>query len=254
STTLGWSNVPLADLVGERVDLPVVLVHDIGAAAAAEATRMSGGATANALFVGLGTGIGGCPIIEGQLLRGAHQRAGEIGHIAVCGADTPCGCGRSGCLETVASGRAIASAYRACARDDGPMTALEVAQAAERGDPVAAGVWTRACEALADGLATYSTLLDPGLVVLGGGLSLAGDRLLRPVRSHLATALALPGRPEVIAARFGDRGALHGAAIAARRLVGNTADPNLPSGDLPVAASPCGARPTPREPDGGCEA
>jgi len=218
SSTVGWSNVPLAKLAAADVDLPVVLVHDIAAAATAEATLLAAPARANFLFVGIGTGIGGAMVLNGEPVRGAHQRAGEIGHIRVRGSAQGCGCGQTGCLETIASGRAIAGSYQARTHRHPAETAARVAAAAANGDPVATEVWSRACEALAEALATYSILMDPALIVLGGGLSLAGENLLGPVRDGLAARITLPGLPELIAARWGDRGALIGAALAARRL------------------------------------
>jgi len=222
STNVGWSNVPLVQIVAGRVDLPVVLVHDIAAAAAAEAAQLPGKSRNNCLFVAIGTGVGGSPVLGGKPVRGAHGRAGEIGHIPVRGGTERCGCGQTGCLETLASGRAIARAYRARTHDDTPTTAAHVAAAAARGDSAATEVWSRACEALAEALATYSILMDPEVVVVGGGLSLAGRQLLDPVRAGFTARLALPGAPEILAARLGDQGGVRGAAIAAQCLLAGT--------------------------------
>jgi glucokinase len=238
SSNVGWSNVPLVQIVAARVDLPVVLVHDIAAAAVAEATQLSIKSRTNFLFVAIGTGVGGTPVVGGEPVRGAHGRAGEIGHIPVRGATDACGCGQTGCLETVASGRAIARAYRARTHNDAPTTAAHVAAAAARGDSAAAEVWSHACEALAEGLAMYSILMDPQVVVLGGGLSLAGQQLLDPVRDGIATRLPMPGVPEVVAARFGDQAAILGAAIAAQRLLAANRSPSWPSATSSTAGSP----------------
>lgn len=229
SSNVGWSNVPLVQIVAARVELPVVLVHDIAAAAVAEATQLPESGRDNFLFVAIGTGVGGAPVLGGEPFRGAHGRAGEIGHLPVQGATERCGCGQTGCLETVASGRAIARAYRARTPGGTPTTAAQVAAAAARGDSAATEVWARACEALAEALAMYSILMDPQVVVLGGGLSLAGRQLLDPVRDGIAARLPLPGAPEIVAARFGDHGAILGAAIAAQRLLAGDRDSPWPS-------------------------
>ncbi|ANY07992.1 ROK family protein [Pseudonocardia sp. HH130630-07] len=218
SAATGWSDVPLAALVRERTGVPAVLVHDIAAAATAEAALREPG-PAPVLFVAIGTGIGGSTVLDGRPVAGAHHRPGEIGHVPVGGSDVRCGCGRSGCLERVASGSALAQAY---ARRTGTAVhgALEVADRAAAGDPDAVAVWDRGCAALAEALILYSVLVDPALVVLGGGVSLAGDRLVVPVRRALEQGLGLPGVPAVETARLGDGAALAGAFLAAADLAG----------------------------------
>jgi glucokinase len=218
SANVGWSHVPLAAIVADRVGLPVALVHDIAAAAIAEARERPAEATAGMLFVAIGTGIGGTPVVGGKPVPGAHHRPGEIGHIPVTGGTEACGCGRRGCLETVASGAALARAYRERTGAPESVSAAEIAGLAERGDADAFAVWHRGCDALAEALTLYSILMDPRLIVLGGGVSLAGERLLDPVRRGIADRLHLPGTPAVAAAKLGDQAALLGAAISAREL------------------------------------
>lgn len=218
SSTVGWTGVPLARLVGERVHLPVHLAHDIAAAAFAE-VALIGDAIDNVLFLAIGTGIGATTVIDGVPVAGAHHRAGEIGHVRVAGGVLECGCGQRGCLETVASGRAIAEAYRMrCGLASA--TAHQVALAASSGDVVAADVWRRATLALAEVLATCSMILDPSTIIVGGGLSHAGPQLLAPVTQAMSERLPFAGVPTVVAARLGDRAAMLGMAmIAAQKLV-----------------------------------
>ncbi len=217
SSTVGWSDVPLAGLVGARVGVPVFLSHDIAAAAFAEVALL-GDDTQNVLFLAIGTGIGATVVVDGVPVGGAHHRAGEIGHVPVTGGMLPCGCGRHGCLETLASGRAIGEAYAARSGRAGT-TAHQVAVAAAAGDAVAVDVWRRATDALAEVLATCSMILDPSTIVVGGGLSHAGPQLLSPVAEGIRARLPFPGAPAVVAARLGDRAAMLGAAtIAAQRL------------------------------------
>ncbi len=217
SSTVGWSDVPLASLVRERVGVPVFLAHDIASAASAEVALLADD-TRNVLFLAIGTGIGATLVVEGVPVGGAHHRAGEIGHVPVTGAVLECGCGRRGCLETVASGRAIGEAY-AARSGRASTTAQQVAVAATGGDVVAVQVWRRATDALAEVLATCSMILDPSTIIVGGGLSHAGPQLLAPVDRGIRARLPFPGAPAVVTARLGDRAAMLGVAtIAAARL------------------------------------
>lgn len=224
SSTLGWSDVPLVRLVRERVGVPVVLSHDIGAAAVAELALLDVDEQTNVVFVAIGTGIGATAVVNGQPVRGAHRRAGEIGHLPVADGVLRCGCGRQGCLETVASGRAIGAAYLTLSGATGPVTAQDVAHAAASGDVVAIGVWQRATRALAEALATYSMLIDPSAIILGGGLSLAGEQLIGPVVAGLPAYLPFAGVPRVVVAQYADRAAMLGAAMLAADAVSNPCD------------------------------
>lgn len=216
SAATGWTDVPLAAAVGERTGVPAVLVHDIGAAAAAEAAARPGPPPGPLCFVAVGTGIGGAVVVDGRPVTGAHHRLGEIGHVPVSGSDEPCGCGRRGCLERVASGAALVRAYRERTGVEDPAGAAGIARRAAAGDADAAAVWDRGCAALAEALVLSSVLLDPAVIVLGGGVALAGEQLLAPVRAGIARGLGrLPGTPAVEAARLGDGAALAGAFAAA---------------------------------------
>jgi glucokinase len=159
-------------------------------------------------------------MLGGEPLAGAHGRAGEIGHVHVAGHDDPCACGGLGCLETVASARAVAARYaRRTVRDRrrGPLTAAEVTSLVERQDPDAVAVWTEAVSALADVLAGTVSTLDPAAVVLGGGLAKSGELLLAPLRAALAQRVTLGPPPLVTVASLGDNAALVGAGLLARQ-------------------------------------
>lgn len=218
SAAAGWSRVPLAALIAERTGVRTALVHDIAAAATAEAAVRTDAGPAPLFFVAVGTGVGGATVVGGRPVIGAHHRAGEIGHIPVPGHDEPCGCGRRGCLERVVSAAGMVRAYTARTGTD-PGGALGVAERASAGEPDAVAVWRGACDALADALTVYSVLVDPAVIVLGGGVALAGDQLVGPVRERLRARLGLPGVPVVEAARLGDGAALLGARTAAADLV-----------------------------------
>jgi glucokinase len=206
AANLPLRNVPLRDLVAARLDLPTALGHDVRAGALAEARLGAARGAVNVLFVPVGTGIAAAYVTGGTVLTGAGA-AGELGHVVVRPGGPPCGCGARGCLEAVASAAAIA---RRAGRP-----APDVVARAAAGDPAAAGVWRDAVEALADGLAAAQALLDPEVVVIGGGLSRAGDALIEPLRAALRERLAFLRQPRVTRAVLGDEAGCIGASLLA---------------------------------------
>jgi glucokinase len=220
AANLGWTDVPLRKLVAERVGLPAVLGHDVRAAALAEG-RLGAASGADAyLFMALGTGIGAAVVLGGGTYVGTHGRAGEFGHTCVDPAGPRCACGGRGCIETFAAGPAIASAYARRAGLTGPVDAVQVSRQAAVGDPVAGEVWARAIRALAIGIANYVTLLDPQLIVIGGGVATAGERLFTPLRAALRETLPdFVPPPPVLAAQLKEAGIL-GAAMLAWSAIG----------------------------------
>jgi glucokinase len=211
SANIGWRELAIRDEVRDRVGLPVAIEHDVRAAGLAEATLGAAKGIADALFVGIGTGIAAASIVGGRPVPGAGNLAGEIGHLPVVPDGEPCACGQRGCLESYASGSAIARRYSA--RSGRPATAAEVLCLAARGDPVAGAVFDEALDALARALTGCILLLDPELIVLGGGLSSAGDALLRPLAERIAAGLAWRDPVPLRTAHFGDRSGRIGAAL-----------------------------------------
>ncbi len=218
ATNIGWHDVPLRDLIAADLGLPVAVEHDVRAAGLAECTLGRARGVAECLIMVIGTGIAGVVVAEGVAVRGATDSAGEIGHVPVYPDGDVCACGQRGCLETYASAAAIARRYRALGGRAGS-SAREVG-AARGSDPLAARVWDEATDALGIGLASYTMLLDPELVVLGGGLALAGDALLEPVRAALAGRLSWRAAPAVALSPLGTRAGQLGAAILAWKLAG----------------------------------
>jgi glucokinase len=212
SENLGWSDVHFREMASARTGLPVAFGHDVRVAALAESRLGAARDRANVLFLAIGTGIGAALIVDGNLLE-ADGYAGEIGHIKVENSE-PCACGGRGCLETVASAAAIARRY-------GHRSGREVAGAAEvlaearKGDAIATGVWQEAVEYLAQALAIGASLVAPELVVVGGGMSRAGDALLRPLAERLDELLTLQRRPSLVVAGLGVRAACLGAGLLA---------------------------------------
>jgi glucokinase len=234
AVNLPWRDLALAAVVGARLGLPALLSHDVRAAAAAEAALGAGRASDDFLFVAIGTGIGAAIVHGGRPFLGAHGRAGELGHVVVEPDGPPCGCGARGCLEAIASAAAIERGYAAAgggrsggageavdegdgAGADARASAHEVAALAQAGDPVASEVWARAARALGAALADAVALLDPGLVVVGGGLAEAGAQLLDPVAAELAARSRLGPPPRVVAAELGADAGCRGAALLAWR-------------------------------------
>lgn len=180
SANLGWRDLPLRGLLTERLGgVPVALGHDVRTGGLAEGRIGAGKGADRFLFVPLGTGIAGAIGIAGRVESGAHGFAGEIGHIVVRPDGTPCPCGQRGCLERYASAAAVSEAW-ASATGNPEADAADCAKAVDGGDPKAREVWQHAVDALADGLLTALTLLDPRTLIIGGGLAEAGDTLFTP--------------------------------------------------------------------------
>jgi len=231
---LGWPQVPVRDLLTDRVGLPVIVENDGNSAAWGEFVAGAGTNVKDLTVITVGTGIGGGIIINGELLRGAHGAAGEIGHMNAVPNGRPCGCGRNGCWEQYASGNALVREARTLAAErrqeaglllslgDGTpegVQGVHVTAAAREGDPVAQEAFAVVGTWLGRGLADLSSILDPGAFVIGGGVSEAGDLLLNSARATLAEKLTV-GRsrrpiPEVRLATLGNEAGLIGAAALA---------------------------------------
>lgn len=221
SSNIGWRDVPLAGLVAARTRLPTVLGHDVRAGGLAEARLGAGAGSDNVLFVAIGTGIAAAHVLAGRAYPGAHGAPSELGHVTVKPGGPRCGCGRQGCLESLASATAVARRYAeaaTAASRTGPVAevpAVQVMRRAADGDPFAIVVWEQAIQFLADGLTVAVRLLDPEVIVLGGGLAEAGDALLDPLATAVADRLAFQTMPRLVRARLGDEAGCVGAALLA---------------------------------------
>jgi glucokinase len=209
---------------------PVVVDNDANCAALAESVAGAGVGATDMVLVTLGTGIGGAIIAGGHLLRGAHGFAGEIGHVEVVHDGRPCPCGRAGCWEQYASGNGLGiTAREAAAEGRLPSVVARVGSVASvRGEDVVALASEGAPDALAVldelgrwvavGLADLVNVLDPAIVVLGGGVVDAGDLLLEPVRAHFARMAIGAGHrttPPIEVAHLGSSAGAIGAALLA---------------------------------------
>ena len=237
SPHLAWRDEPLRDALLDRIGLPVTVENDANAAAWAE--YRFGAARGERVVVGviLGTGIGGGLVLSGVLYRGAFGVACEWGHMAVVPDGRRCACGNRGCWEMYASGTALARDARELAEvspvaahrllqladgDSAALTGADVTVAAREGDPAAVEIFTAMGRWLGRGIADLAAILDPSVVVVGGGVSDAGDLLLAPARETFAATLTgrgfRPVAPVRLAALGADAG-LVGAADLARRRV-----------------------------------
>ena len=228
AANLGWRDVPLRALLTERLGVPVALGHDVRTGGLAEGRIGAGRGADRFLFVPLGTGIAGAIGIDGRVEAGAHGFAGEIGHVVVRQQGAVCPCGQRGCLERYASAAAVGEAWAAACGDPGA-DAADCAKAVESGDVQARRVWQDAVDALADGLGTALTLLDPRTLIIGGGLAEAGETLFTPLREAVRRRVTFQKLPSLVPAALGDTAGCLGAGLLAWDLLADTTDPSSPS-------------------------
>jgi len=243
SPHLAWRNSTLRQDLATRLRRPLWVGNDANAAAWAEYRYGAARGADLALMITLGTGIGGGIVVDGRLRRGAHGVAGEWGHMRVVPDGRLCPCGNRGCWEQYASGTALGQTAREVARtspaaaapllelvglEPDRLTGEDVARAAAQGDPLALELVTEVGVWLGQGIADLAAILDPEIVVIGGGVSKLGDMMLGPARERLDRAL--PGRgfrpgPRVVAAELGPQAGLVGAADLVRLAVSEEEDP-----------------------------
>lgn len=215
AANLGWRDLPIRALIEARADLPVWCGHDVHAGGVAEFRHGAGRQATTGAFVPVGTGIAAALLIDGRSHRGGGL-AGEIGHLDV-GHGEPCRCGRTGCLEAVASAASIARRYAERTNTTAEGSA-QVVQRVRAGEAAAVEVWQDAVQALSFALSWLSGVLAPDVVVLGGGLGRAGDLLLQPLRASLAARFTYQDVPHLVCAEFGDEAGAVGAALLAREV------------------------------------
>lgn len=214
---LPLANEPLRSEVAKAVGLPVMVDNDANAGGWAEARFGAARGAQHAVFVAVGTGIGGAIVIDGRLRRGWQGASGEIGHMIVDRDGRPCPCGSRGCWEQYGSGRALLRAAEEAGFEVAHGAAITAA--AIDGDQRAQRVLTEIGGWLGVGIASLVAVLDPEVIVVGGGVSAAGELLLEPARESFRTYLTARGRrPEaaVIRAALGPDAGFIGAADLAR--------------------------------------
>ncbi|KMY50792.1 ROK family glucokinase [Peribacillus loiseleuriae] len=195
---LGWNNYPLKDLLETETLLPAVIDNDANIAALGEMWKGAGNGAKDIVCVTLGTGVGGGVIANGLMVHGVSGAGGELGHITVVpDAGAPCNCGKTGCLETVASATGIVRlAQEALEKanepsllqekiDDGESLSSKLLfTCAQEGDAISLKVIQQVSKYLGLALSQAGNILNPEKIVIGGGVSKAGDLLLKPVREY----------------------------------------------------------------------
>ncbi len=221
----GWKEVPFRQMLEDRLGRPVVLENDANAAAVGEWWRGAGQGARHLVYVTVSTGVGGGLVLDGRLYRGATDTAGEIGHVVVDPQGPVCSCGRVGHLEGLASGPAIAR-WTAERIHEGqpsvlagrePFSAREVAEAAEAGDLLAQEAFRRAGRYLGWAVAGLVNLLNPEVVVVGGGVARAGRWLFEPLQEAARqSSFERPWKAvRVVPAALDEHAGLVGAAYVA---------------------------------------
>jgi glucokinase len=226
-------DVPFRDVMAERLGVPVVVDNDANAAMAAEHRHGAAQGASCAALLTLGTGIGGGIVVDGRVVHGAHGGAGEWGHMVIDVDGPLCTCGNRGCLEQMVSGNALGRAARKAAdelpdsgfgrarRAGRELSGMLATELAHDGDPVARDVVASMGHHLGVGLANVVNILNPEVIVVGGGVIAAGELLLEPARRVVAERALAPSRDQVriAATRFGDASGMVGAGLLAMDLV-----------------------------------
>ena len=199
-----WDNLPLRQIIQDAFNVPVAIGNDANLAALGEWRFGAGIGHHHLVYITVSTGIGGGVIIDNQLLLGVHGLAGELGHITVLPDGPPCGCGKRGHLESVASGPAIArwaeleisQGNPSSLPRDRKITARDVSLAASQGDQVARSALARAATYLGTAIADFLHVFNPSIVIIGGGVSQSGEAFFEPMREAM--------REHVISTRYLD--------------------------------------------------
>ncbi|SDE09641.1 ROK family protein [Auraticoccus monumenti] len=221
SVNLPWlDGVAVGDVLGTALGVPVVAVHDGRAAARAEAVLGAGRGHADVYVLTLGTGIAGAQVIGGQVLAGAHLSAGEVGHVSQDDHGRLCSCGQRGCLETLVGAEHLARRWQEVLAAEGSTpqtapTARDLVEAARAGHPGASAVLDQATTALARALLALLATVDPGLVVVGGGLGQAADVVVAPAVVKLTERATFHSVPPVVPSALGPWAGAWGAVLGA---------------------------------------
>lgn len=216
---IDWRNEKLKDKLEARTELPVFIENDANAAGWAEYRFGAGQNVTHMTMLTIGTGVGGAIVVNGELFRGGFGAGAELGHLRVQPGGLPCGCGQRGCIEQYGSGTALLRFIRE-AKQDSTITAGQAKELLESGDSKALQGLIILGEWLGVACASLSAVLDPELYVIGGGVSIAGDALLNPIRRSFAENISAKGfhpEPEFRVAELVNDAGIVGAADLARR-------------------------------------
>lgn len=223
----GWKHVPLKRIIESNLKFPTFVANDVNAVALGEATFGAGVGFANSLCITLGTGVGGGIILGGKLYVGSHQFAGEIGHMVVEKDGLPCKCGGIGCLERYV-GRDYIISYAVEAIKNGKYTKIKelvnndlskitpkvITDAAKLNDKLALEIWDKVGRYIGVILGGVLNFLDPGVIIIGGGISLAGKFVFEPIRDEVKKRAfpMLAKIVKIVPAKLGDNAGCIGAS------------------------------------------
>ena len=225
---MGWFHVPFRQEFMKHLSVPLYIENDANVAALAESAAGVSAGTSSSVFITIGTGIGSGIIIDGKIWKGCHGIGGELGHVIFDLDGVPCSCGNHGCLERYCSATAIIRMGREAVKqhpdslllklaDNNPsnINAKIVFDAARQEDPVAVEVYHRFIGYLAQAVASVVNLIDPEVIVLGGGVSKAGTFLLRPLIREFPRYVLFDDQPlpEIKLAVLGSEAGIIGAAM-----------------------------------------
>ena len=227
-TNMGWFHVPFRNVFRRYLDVPVHIDNDANVAALAESVAGVSAGTSSSVFITIGTGIGSGIIIGGKIWNGFHGIGGELGHVILALNGVPCTCGNRGCLERYCSATALIRMGREAVAahpesmilsmaggDPANIEARTVIDCARENDPVAVKVYGEYIDYLSQAIASVVNLLDPEVIVLGGGVSRAGDFLLDPLHREYPKYVIFNDQPmpEIKIAVLGARAGMIGAAM-----------------------------------------
>ncbi len=229
---LGWRNFPLRDLISNAVGLEAELDNDANAAALGEWWQGAGQGVSTLVGMTLGTGIGGGIVLDGKVFHGVSDVAGEVGHMTIDSTGRRCKCGNYGCLEAYASGPAIAARAVEGLQSGEPsllpsmvsgelsrITAETVYEAIVAGDDYSKEVMRETAQFLGAGIANLINILNPGMVVISGGVTRAGDRLLEPLKKEVRRRAFSHASEncQIVASSLGSMAGVIGAACVFRQ-------------------------------------
>ncbi|HRZ66897.1 MAG TPA: ROK family protein [Candidatus Omnitrophota bacterium] len=213
----GWKDTPVKRILENKLKMPVLADNDVNVMALGECKFGAGKGAVNAVCITLGTGVGGGVIIGGGLYRGSTFSAGEVGHMPLkdAPAGLKCNCGGYGCLERYVGNRHISQEYRSMKKGKVPLMSPEsISIAAKKGDRAAIELWDRVGSRIGTTLAGIVNLLNPEIIIVGGGVSEAGERLFGPMREAVKKrAMKIPGGAvRIVKAKLGNDAGVIGAA------------------------------------------
>lgn len=218
AVNLGWEDMPLKSAIEKELDIPVVLLNDANAAALGEMWKGAARGKSNLVFVTLGTGVGGGIILNGKVINGVHSSGGEIGHIPVYSQEQRiCGCGNINCLETFASANGLVKTMQNLLEENQKnLSAVDIFTWIEAGNKKAMTALTITVNYLGQAIAGIMNTVDAEEVVIGGGLSGAGDALLNPLKEKIDQFIfpAIRGNYNVSKAQLGNDAGIYGAVYS----------------------------------------